>query len=161
MPNQRGLDQTLINIPMDEGFKSFVNAAVTVSGYPDRAKFIRDAIVEKCLRLGIHIPKKLSNPPSRLGKGGANSPPISEGEKDEKRNISDSSGRPLSSKVIGALQQTEYDGAALMMNEPAKPAPSPAIDGTIVHKSEPVKYTLKGSSGRRVSPTPVPISPGK
>ncbi len=63
MPGQRSKDQRLIPVPMSEEFVGEINAAVKKSGYPTRAQFIRDAIVEKITALGIKLPPGIGVPP--------------------------------------------------------------------------------------------------
>ena len=69
MPNQRSPGQVLINVPVKESFRRELNDCVRKSGYLDRSAFIRDAIREKLIRMGI-IPPEKCDPPSRIGKGG-------------------------------------------------------------------------------------------
>ena len=53
---------------MSEEFIDHINLAVKKLNYGDRAKLIRDAIVEKLNREGIKTPPSLSAAPLRVGK---------------------------------------------------------------------------------------------
>lgn len=63
MPGQRSKDQKLIPVPMSEDFIREINAAVKKAGYPTRAQFMRDAILEKIQSLGIKLPSDIAVPP--------------------------------------------------------------------------------------------------
>lgn len=76
MPNQRGENQKLVNFQASERFIELLNCGVKLSESVDRSKFIRDAIVERLGKLDIHVPVSVKNPPSRIGKGGAKSAPL-------------------------------------------------------------------------------------
>lgn len=50
---------------MKEEFISELDSKISEVGYANRSQFIRDAIIEKLQRAGIHIPKNLAQPPQR------------------------------------------------------------------------------------------------
>lgn len=68
VPGQRAVRQKLIPVPMSEEFIEHVNAAVKALNYGDRAKLIREAIVEKLNREGFETPENLAAAPVRVGK---------------------------------------------------------------------------------------------
>jgi Ribbon-helix-helix protein, copG family len=70
MLNQRAPGQKLLPIAVDEKFLRELDAGLTQAGYRNRSQFIRDAIIEKLIRLGVSLPKELALPPHRIGKGG-------------------------------------------------------------------------------------------
>jgi len=70
MPNQRAPGQKLLPIAVDERFLRELDAGLARAGYRNRSQFIRDAIIEKLMRVGIPLPKELALPPHRIGKGG-------------------------------------------------------------------------------------------
>lgn len=74
---------------MNEKFIEAIDEAVVSSGYSDRAKFIRDAIVEKLEIMGIKLPKEITSAPSKIGKGGrrTSSLPIPERVSSSKRSL--------------------------------------------------------------------------
>lgn len=51
---------------MKEKFISALDAARKQIGGSTRSQFIRDAIIEKLFREGIHVPKELASPPQRV-----------------------------------------------------------------------------------------------
>jgi hypothetical protein len=53
---------------MSEAFIEHINLAVKKLNYGDRAKLIRDAVVEKLNREGIKTPQSLAAAPLRVGK---------------------------------------------------------------------------------------------
>jgi hypothetical protein len=55
---------------MKEEFVAEIDGNLGKLGYGDRASLIREAIIEKMIKLGIEVPKELSAAPSRAGKGG-------------------------------------------------------------------------------------------
>lgn len=54
--------------PMSEAFIAHINLAVKKLNYGDRAKLIKDAVVEKLQREGIKTPQSLAAAPLRVGK---------------------------------------------------------------------------------------------
>ena len=70
MLNQRAPGQKLLPIAVDEKFLRELDAGLTQAGYRNRSQFIRDAIIEKLIRVGVPLPKELALPPHRIGKGG-------------------------------------------------------------------------------------------
>ena len=66
VPGKRSLGQKLVPVPMSEEFIEHINNAVGKLNYSDRAKLIRDAIMEKLEREGIPTPKSLSTAPARV-----------------------------------------------------------------------------------------------
>jgi hypothetical protein len=70
MLNQRAPGQKLLPIAVNEKFLRELDAGLTQAGYRNRSQFIRDAIIEKLIRLGVSLPKELALPPHRIGKGG-------------------------------------------------------------------------------------------
>jgi hypothetical protein len=70
MSNQRAPGQKLLPIAVDENFLRELDAGLVRAGYRNRSQFIRDAIIEKLMRVGISLPKELALPPHRIGKGG-------------------------------------------------------------------------------------------
>lgn len=60
MPNQRAEDQKLLTLPAKTRFISELDRNLQTVGYSNRSQFIRDAIIEKLLRLGIMVPKDLA-----------------------------------------------------------------------------------------------------
>ena len=70
MSNQRAPGQKLLPIAVDENFLRELDAGLARAGYRNRSQFIRDAIIEKLMRVGVHLPKELALPPHRIGKGG-------------------------------------------------------------------------------------------
>lgn len=62
--------QRTISLPMNEEFISRIDSFLPKLGYSDRAKFIRQAIVDKFAAAGIVIPVELSLAPMRTGKVG-------------------------------------------------------------------------------------------
>ncbi len=68
MPNQRSEGQRLINVPMHEDFIDEINSALRKAGFRDRSSFIRVAIQEKLLNLGIDVPASLVLAPSTVDK---------------------------------------------------------------------------------------------
>jgi len=70
MPNKRATDQKLINIPMTKDAVAELDDYVAKAGYPDRAKFIRDAICEKLESLGYKVHREWYFARPRMGKGG-------------------------------------------------------------------------------------------
>jgi Arc/MetJ-type ribon-helix-helix transcriptional regulator len=69
MPNQRDPNQKLVPIPMKQEFIDEIDAAMIKSGYDNRSKFIRDAIIEKLRREGHPVPAELAAAPLRTGRG--------------------------------------------------------------------------------------------
>lgn len=70
MSNQRAPGQKLLPIAVDENFLRELDAGLARAGYRNRSQFIRDAIIEKLMRVGVSLPKELALPPHRIGKGG-------------------------------------------------------------------------------------------
>jgi hypothetical protein len=70
MPNQRAPGQKAIIVMMREEFITEIDGNLGKLGYGDRASLIREAVVEKMIKMGIEVPKVLSTPPCRAGKGG-------------------------------------------------------------------------------------------
>jgi hypothetical protein len=70
MPAQRAPGQKPIIVMMKEEFVAEIDGNLGKLGYGDRASLIRDAVIEKMIKLGIEVPKELSAAPSRAGKGG-------------------------------------------------------------------------------------------
>jgi hypothetical protein len=68
MPNVRAPGQKLLNFPAYEDFIKQIDEGVAKSGAGDRAKFVRQAIVEHLENIGIHVPAHLAAPPPRTGK---------------------------------------------------------------------------------------------
>jgi len=55
---------------MKEEFVAEIDGNLGKLGYGDRASLIREAVIEKMIKLGIEVPKEFSAAPSRAGKGG-------------------------------------------------------------------------------------------
>jgi hypothetical protein len=70
MPNQRAPGQKPVIVMMKEEFIAEIDGNLGKLGYGDRASLIREAVIEKMLRVGINVPKELSLAPYRTGKGG-------------------------------------------------------------------------------------------
>ena len=70
MPAQRAPGQKPIIVMMKEEFVAEIDGNLGKLGYGDRASLIREAVIEKMIKLGIEVPKELSAAPSRAGKGG-------------------------------------------------------------------------------------------
>lgn len=70
MPGHRGENLKLVNLYIDSDALKELDASVTKAEYPDRSKFIRDAIGEKLEAMGYPVPSKLFYVPTRMGKGG-------------------------------------------------------------------------------------------
>ena len=70
MPAQRAPGQKPIIVMMKEEFVASIDGNLGKLGYGDRASLIREAVIEKMIKLGIEMPKELSAAPSRAGKGG-------------------------------------------------------------------------------------------
>jgi hypothetical protein len=70
MPNQRAPGQKPIIIMMREEFIAEIDGNLGKLGYGDRASLIREAVVEKMIKMGIEVPKMFSTAPCRAGKGG-------------------------------------------------------------------------------------------
>ena len=70
MPAQRAPGQKPIIVMMKEEFVAEIDGNLGKLGYGDRASLIRDAVIEKMIKLGIEVPKEFSAAPSRAGKGG-------------------------------------------------------------------------------------------
>jgi hypothetical protein len=68
MPNQRSKGQKLVPIPMTEAFIKALDRAYRAAGYDDRSKFIRAAIREKLVSMGLPIEEEETLAPSRSGK---------------------------------------------------------------------------------------------
>ena len=70
MPNQRAPGQKPIIVMMKEEFIAEIDGNLGKLGYGDRATLIREAVIEKMVKMGIEVPKEFSTPPCRAGKGG-------------------------------------------------------------------------------------------
>ena len=70
MPAKRAPGQKPIIVMMKEEFVAEIDGNLGKLGYGDRASLIRDAVIEKMIKLGIDVPKEFSTAPSRVGKGG-------------------------------------------------------------------------------------------
>jgi len=70
MPNARASKQTLVNFWIDDRALAELDRVLLKLGYPDRSKFIREAICEELKRKGFEVPKEFFSSPSRIGKGG-------------------------------------------------------------------------------------------
>jgi hypothetical protein len=92
MANTRGSGQKLIPVPASERFIRELNEGFRKAGYSNRSQFIRDAMVEKLSRMGIEIPRELSVPPDRIGKGGRPGFPVkgASGKKTASKGVSGS-----------------------------------------------------------------------
>lgn len=66
MPNQRALGQKLVPVVMKQEFIVLLDRSLSRLGYSERARFIRDAIVEKLERTGIVVPKEFAAAPGRV-----------------------------------------------------------------------------------------------
>ena len=73
MPNQRAPGQKLLPFAVDETFLRELDIGMAQAGYRNRSQFIRDAIVEKLVRVGVPLPKELALPPHRIRKGRSDS----------------------------------------------------------------------------------------
>lgn len=65
MPNKRAEGQRLINVPMDEDFIEQIDGNLAALGYDNRSSFIRDAIVEKLIEMGVRVPRSITVAPAR------------------------------------------------------------------------------------------------
>jgi len=70
MSVKRAPGQKPIIVMMKEEFVAEIDGNLGKLGYGDRASLIRDAVIEKMIKLGIDVPKEFSTAPSRAGKGG-------------------------------------------------------------------------------------------
>ena len=70
MPGQRAPGQKQVLTMFDEDFLSEIADAMRRAGYSDRSKFIRDAVYDKLIKLGIRCNYKVAMAPDRTGKGG-------------------------------------------------------------------------------------------
>lgn len=68
--NTRSVGQTLISVPINKKFLSFIDSKLGKLGYSDRSSFIRDAMAEKLTHGGMNVKKEIVLSPSRAGKGG-------------------------------------------------------------------------------------------
>jgi hypothetical protein len=74
MPNQRSQGQKQVLIWVDDEFLNKINQSMARAGYGDRSSFIRAAVYEKLVRLGIPVDPRFALAPSRVGKGGPRQP---------------------------------------------------------------------------------------
>lgn len=65
MPNVRAPGQKPILIPLTNGFLDAIDLAYRNAGFDDRAKFIREAVREKLVSLGIDVPVEITLAPGR------------------------------------------------------------------------------------------------
>jgi hypothetical protein len=100
MSGQRGKNQKGVIIMFDLYFLQEIDRALKKAGYSDRSKFVRDAIYEKLLSLGVHVNYELSMAPQRSGKG---------------RNVFQMSG----GKITGSVTQNHGLLAASTPHDPA------------------------------------------
>jgi hypothetical protein len=70
MPNQRAPGQKLLAVPMHHEFIAAIEAAVLRKAYSGKSELIREAVYEKLTKIGLSLPKSITYPPSRRGKGG-------------------------------------------------------------------------------------------
>jgi hypothetical protein len=70
VPNQRAQGQRHIPILMSEDFLLAIADGMKLTGHTERARFVRDAVYEKLLGLGMKLPIAISKAPGRAGKGG-------------------------------------------------------------------------------------------
>ena len=103
MPNQRADGQKLLTVPASEEFIHEVDANIEQAGYRNRSQFIRDAIVEKLERAGVHISKNIALAPSRLGTSPA---PPQNGQSSSAKAV-----RDASKKAAGILRRRHKPGA--------------------------------------------------
>jgi len=69
MSNQRAPGQKLIAVPMKDEFIDVIDEYVLNEG-TSKSAFIREAVYEKLTRMGKPVPKNITYPPGRTGKGG-------------------------------------------------------------------------------------------
>lgn len=67
MPGRRADGQTLVSFPLKEDFLQKLEDA---RGHTNRSEFVRQAIREKLLRMGVAVPEGDVASPDRAGKGG-------------------------------------------------------------------------------------------
>jgi len=65
MANQRAKNQQLLPFTVKREFLSQLDSALQQINVANRSQFIRDAILEKLKREGIHIPPNLASAPPR------------------------------------------------------------------------------------------------
>lgn len=67
---QRSEGQKQVLIMMRQEFLDEIDKAFPLAGFNDRSSFIRDAVYQELLRMGIQVPMVLKTAPERVKKRG-------------------------------------------------------------------------------------------
>jgi hypothetical protein len=70
LPNQSAPGQKLLAVPMHHEFFAAREPAVLREGDSGKSDLIREAVYEKLTKIGLSLPKSITYPPPRRGKGG-------------------------------------------------------------------------------------------
>lgn len=141
----------MIPVPMGPDLIREMMAAMKAGNYTNRSEFIRDAIVEKAVSLGLKLPGTLARPPQRVVY-----PPHQEEVmvvEESRDKVSAEDAALKVQEIMGAAQLAGKEGAAMLGLKPRAASPS----GRKAGPSGPVPPANKP---RPTPPKPAPISRG-